>query len=116
MPGRDRTGPMGFGPMTGRGMGWCGRAGAGPYRGYGRFDMFGWGRGRGWRNRYYATGVPGWAWSGWGGPWGGASPFWGAAAGEDELSSLKNHAAGLEEELANIKARMADLEKEREAR
>ena len=23
MPGRDRTGPMGMGPMTGRGMGYC---------------------------------------------------------------------------------------------
>lgn len=24
MPGFDRTGPMGFGPATGRGMGYCG--------------------------------------------------------------------------------------------
>ena len=23
MPGRDRTGPRGFGPMTGRGFGYC---------------------------------------------------------------------------------------------
>lgn len=23
MPGRDRTGPLGLGPMTGRGMGYC---------------------------------------------------------------------------------------------
>ncbi len=25
MPQGDRTGPRGMGPMTGRGMGWCGR-------------------------------------------------------------------------------------------
>ena len=37
MPGFDRTGPMGYGPMTGRGLGPCGRGfrrGAG--RGFGR--------------------------------------------------------------------------------
>lgn len=41
MPSGDRTGPMGFGPMTGRGYGRCsGYAGVGFARG-------GWGRGRG---------------------------------------------------------------------
>jgi hypothetical protein len=69
MPGGDRTGPAGFGPMTGRGAGFCagypvpgfmnpawGRGGGG----------WGWGRGGGgaggWRHRhgYYATGLPGW--------------------------------------------------------
>ncbi len=34
MPGFDRTGPRGLGPMTGRGMGCCGRRMRG--RGYGR--------------------------------------------------------------------------------
>lgn len=34
MPGQDGTGPMGRGPMTGRGMGPCGR---GIRRGFGRF-------------------------------------------------------------------------------
>ncbi len=33
MPGRDRTGPMGKGPRTGRGLGPCGR---GLTRGFGR--------------------------------------------------------------------------------
>ncbi len=33
MPNRDRTGPNGMGPMTGRGMGPCGR---GFRRGFGR--------------------------------------------------------------------------------
>lgn len=43
MPGRDGTGPMGAGPMTGRGFGGC-------YAGYGKgagFAGFGFGRGMG---------------------------------------------------------------------
>ena len=50
MPGGDRTGPMGQGPMTGRGMGPCGRGlgfGRGA-RGFGRGAGFG--RGMGWRS------------------------------------------------------------------
>ncbi|MFP4258585.1 MAG: DUF5320 domain-containing protein, partial [Desulfovermiculus sp.] len=51
MPGGDRTGPMGMGPMTGRGAGFCAgmnqpgalTAGFGRGRGFGR----GFGRGRG---------------------------------------------------------------------
>jgi len=35
MPGMDRTGPLGQGPLTGRGLGLC-RAGAGLRRGFGR--------------------------------------------------------------------------------
>ena len=64
MPRGDRTGPGGFGPMTGRGMGVCagydrpGFANARP--GYG-LGMGYRGGGRGWRNMYYATGMPGWA-------------------------------------------------------
>lgn len=84
MPGFDRTGPRGEGPFTGRGLGPCGTGeqanrqtaglGFGPgfrgagfwrlARGAGRFAARcltgGWGRGR--RNRYLATGIPGWAW------------------------------------------------------
>ena len=44
MPRFDRTGPRGFGPMTGRGMGCCGQ---GMGRGYGRGYGFGAGYGRG---------------------------------------------------------------------
>jgi len=52
MPFGDRTGPLGQGPMTGRGLGLCG-GGIGFRRGW-------FGRGRGWRNWYRATGFPGW--------------------------------------------------------
>ena len=49
MPGRDKTGPEGFGPLTGRQMGLCvgndRPASSSFYRGYGR--GFGWGGGRG---------------------------------------------------------------------
>ncbi|MCG6950420.1 MAG: DUF5320 domain-containing protein [Acidobacteria bacterium] len=61
MPGGDRTGPMGHGPLTGGGFGNCrtsfgqrfSRNGVG-----GR--QRGFGRGHGWRNRFWATGLPGW--------------------------------------------------------
>lgn len=49
MPRFDGTGPLGFGPMTGRRLGYC--AGAPMWFGIGR----GPGRGRGWRNMYLAT-------------------------------------------------------------
>ncbi len=40
MPRLDGTGPLGYGPMTGRGMGSCGPGrGFGPGRGYGRRFM-----------------------------------------------------------------------------
>ncbi len=77
MPGGDRTGPLGMGPRTGRGAGFCrgygvpgyanpwgGRnVGVGRNFGGGFFGGFGGGgHGRGRRNRYFATGVPGWGW------------------------------------------------------
>jgi Family of unknown function (DUF5320) len=72
MPRGDRTGPMGMGPLTGRGAGFC--AGSrGPlfgrfFRGgYGRGAAFG-GGGRGWRHKFYETGLPGWMRFGRGGP------------------------------------------------
>ena len=67
MPGGDRTGPMGMGPMTGRGAGLCAGSGAPGFmnrfvRGgsFGRGRGGGGGGGRGWRNMFYATGLTGW--------------------------------------------------------
>lgn len=71
MPGGDRTGPQGMGPMTGRAAGLCtgnpvpgymnpgfgGGFGGGFGRGRGGR---GGGGGRGWRNWFYATGLTGW--------------------------------------------------------
>lgn len=59
MPGFDGTGPMGQGPMTGRGMGYCGPAQGGtPGRplGLGMRRGFGGGRGRGRGFRRFAYG------------------------------------------------------------
>lgn len=56
MPFGDQTGPLGQGPMTGRGRGYCtgnaapGRFNAAPGMGMGR-------GGRGWRNRFRASGT-----------------------------------------------------------
>ena len=68
MPAGDRTGPWGFGPMTGRGMGYCaGFPGPefmspGPGLGFGRgwfgrgFGRgFGLGRGHGWRRAGFGS-------------------------------------------------------------
>jgi hypothetical protein len=56
MPGMDGTGPDGRGPMTGRGIGQCGRGyGRGLGRGMGR--GFGCGRGRGFGMSYGRTPV-----------------------------------------------------------
>jgi len=113
MPRGDRTGPMGLGPMTGRGLGYCAGYNAPGYMhpGPGLGLGMGWGRGRGWRNRYYATGVPGWARAGWGaGPWWG----WGAApaAPAVEQEFLKAQAASLQQQLDAIRARLEELERE----
>ena len=83
MPGGDRTGPAGLGPMSGRAAGYC--AGY-PFPGYmnpipGRGFGFGFGRGgRGRRNWFYATGLPGWQRAAYG------YPFWNAAYGYAPIS------------------------------
>ena len=114
MPGGDRTGPMGMGPMTGRGAGYC--AGfpvggfANPAAGYGfRGGRRGGGRGR--RNWFYATGAPGWMRAGsapgMGMPWG--APL-AEASQEVETASLKQQAEFLEQSLDGIRKRIEELE------
>jgi hypothetical protein len=105
MPGFDRRGPAGMGPMTGWGRGRCtsygrraGRGGLGP--------SFGWGgRGRGWRQRRRATGPPGW----------GRDRFRGfdyepPYAREDEMAVLREEAAWLKDELNAIEQRLSEFE------
>lgn len=54
MPGGNRTGPRGEGPMTGRGMGYCAEGSATPMR-----SAFAMGQGRGFgRGRGFACGMP----------------------------------------------------------
>ncbi len=125
MPGGDRTGPTGMGPMTGRGAGYCsgypnpGYAGFAFGRGFGA----GFGGGRGRRNRFYATGLTGWQRTAYGYPvYGGGMPynapyFQGTSAQytaglpkEGELNALKGQAEYLEDSLENIKKRIEELE------
>ena len=119
MPAGDGTGPMGMGPMTGRGAGYCadygmpGYANPVPGRGFG----MGWGRGRGRRNRYYATGVPGWGRFGYAPAWGAPpAPAYGPYAApptpEQETEFLKTQAEWLKGQLDAISERIAELGQE----
>ena len=93
MPRGDRTGPMGYGPMTGRGLGYCaGYASPGYTRSWPRYGM-GWGRGfgRGWRHGPYAWGAPAWP------AWGWAPPA-AASTQEQELAYLQSEAEMLKQQ------------------
>ena len=105
MPGGDRTGPQGFGPMTGRAAGFCagysmpGYASSVGGRGMGMGWRRGMGRGRGWRHWFYATGIPGWA------------RFLGSTAPsqEQELDGLKQQAEFLQNSLKEVNKRIEEL-------
>jgi len=84
-------------------------------RGRGRGGGFG-GGGRGWRNRFYATGLTGRQRAATGWPvWGGAVPCTYPAAGppmtgEQELEVLKNKAAYFEDALKEIQKQIEELQ------
>lgn len=120
MPRGDRTGPWVMGPMSGRGAGFCagygmpGTANPIPGRGFGMGFGRGrgaWGRGfggggRGWRNMFYATGLPGWMrFGGYDAPWSGPDPAM-------EKRDLQTQAEALQSELEEIKKRLAEIESE----
>lgn len=102
MPFGDGTGPVGNGPMTGRGMGYCAgyrvpgylnRPGYG--RGLGRGRGFGRGFGRGYR--YVPYSAP-------------AYPYNQEVSRESETEYLKETARSLEEELKYVKEQLKKLE------
>jgi hypothetical protein len=99
MPGFDGTGPRGLGSLTGRGLGYCVTPVSGfppQYWGYGRFGG-GWGRGRGrgWRNRYWATGIP---------------PGYGPElTANEDIGLLMEEATRLEQELKLIRQEIEQL-------
>jgi len=114
MPGGDRRGPSGFGPMTGRGMGFCsgydrpGFANNYSGRGFARRGFggagfggagFG-GRGRGFRNRFFqAAPYPDWDYRG---------SY--ELTPEREMDMLRNEAKAIEGELDSIQSRLKELE------
>lgn len=115
MPRGDRTGPAGAGAMTGRGAGYCAGSPApgyaGPGYGGGR-GTGGYGAGRGFRHRYYATGVPGWGRAmpapAYPPPVGYAPPT--PPAPRDEAAALKAESEYLSAALDEIRTRLAELE------
>ena len=134
MPRGDRTGPAGMGPMTGRAAGYCAGYPAPGYanpggRGYG--GGLGGGRGgyggggRGWRNMYWATGLPGWM--RYGAPQapydapaypaaapGSAAAYGPAQSTEAELEALKGQIRYMEESMKAARARIEELERQGE--
>jgi len=124
MPGLDGTGPMGMGPRTGGGFGFCPPgSGPAPYaygvRGLGRGGLpwgggrgFGFGGGRGWGrgfSRAFAGGLPyagyGYAPYAYGPAYAPAAP----RAGQ-ELQWLRGEAEGVRQTLAEIEKRIAEVE------
>ncbi len=123
MPRGDRTGPMGMGPMTGRGAGYCSGAGvpgymnpsAGGGAGWGRGRGFGRGMGRGWgRGGGWGYGM---AWGGGGPVPGYGFPAYGSGtpvqpSPEQEMEILRGQARHFEEGLEEIRKRIQALEQE----
>ena len=122
MPAGDGTGPLGFGPMTGRAAGYCaGYSVPGYMNPMGGRGFGGWGRGggRGWRHRFHATGLTRWQQLGMGGPaymnagpYGApyATPVAQLMAPAQELDALKGQEEYLADALEGIKKRIDALE------
>jgi len=127
MPWGDRTGPLGQGPRSGRGLGYCGGYGSpgyispAPGRGMGLGRR--WMRGLGWLGRLFGGRGRGrgYRWARWF-TWGGATPSGlpTASSGspptttldlEQERQLLEQEAAALEETLQHVRNRIATLEK-----
>lgn len=108
MPRGDGTGPMGMGEMTGRGAGYCNGSNTPGFAnpgGFGGRCGVGFGRGRGYRNMFNATGMPGWARYNYSGANGAAA---------DEKSFLSNQVKSLENQLQQVKKRLSNFDEEAE--
>lgn len=107
MPGLDRTGPMGEGPRTGRGLGLSGRPTgrtAGPLSRF--FAGLGLRRRRGQSGRRRGRG-------GW---WGADLFFGGSLTSEQEAKQLTADIVAVREELATMEARLRDLQAKEQTR
>jgi len=113
MPGFNGTGPMGQGPMTGGGRGYC----AVPltdirqqFVGRGFYGRGG-GHGRGFRKCFWATGLPGWMRAGNNYPKSGIYPYAPDLTPKQEMDMLKQDAEALKTQLEDIQNRIETLEK-----
>jgi hypothetical protein len=118
MPGFDGTGPMGLGPRTGGGFGYCapGAGTAAPFRyapgvvygvgrggipwGGGRGRAFGGGRGRWWRMGGYPFHLYPYA----------PSASYPAMQPADERAVLEDQVTYLEQQLASVRQRLTELQ------
>ncbi len=103
MPWGDRTGPLGYGPRTGRGLGYCSGNNVPGYMVAGRGLGLGLGRGfgRGWGRGYGFRGV------GWGRGYYAPTPYPYFASAQDEKRYLEDRKKWLEEELKDINDRIS---------
>jgi hypothetical protein len=99
MPGRDGTGPMGMGPMTGRGAGNCAGYAATEFANRGVGFGRGMGGGGGFRRMFCLTGLPGWARNGYKQVMSGGQVV-------DEKAVLRNQEDFLEKQLQQVKNRL----------
>ncbi len=111
MPRGDGTGPMGMGPMTGRGAGYCGGRGAAGVASRAPGLAFGRGRGgggRGWRNMFHATGLTGWQRA----AMGVSAPSAAAATptADTEKQFLETQVEMMQSQLDEVKKRLAERE------
>jgi hypothetical protein len=116
MPAGDRKGPLGYGPATGRGAGFCTGNSVPVYDNSayrcGRGRGFS-GGGRGWRYKYYATGNRRWArgyntsqtWS-----WNDGLTPNGNITPEKEIEVLKNQAEFFTRQIDVLNVRISELE------
>lgn len=103
MPRGDRTGPVGNGPMTGRGTGWCAGFQSPGFANAGYGCRGGRGFGHGFRNMYKMTGQPGWV----------REDNSGAASDEKaQKKALERQAKYLEEELNRVRETLNDFDDE----
>ena len=121
MPGGDRTGPWGLGPMTGRGLGYCaGYSSPGFTKGIPRGRGFGRGGGRGFGRGFWGRGRGFWGRGYFQEPYYGPTPYYppyqqGVStepAREEEKAYLEDMVKALEEEIKSIKDRLRELSKE----
>ena len=109
MPGFDGTGPMGQGPMTGGGFGYCGA-------GYRARTMGGFGRGRGAGRGFragFGRGLGGRAFQrAWGSGYGPADREAYYMDPAEKVDVLREEAAALQAELDSINRTIQDLESE----
>jgi len=104
VPRGDGTGPMGMGPMTGRGAGFCAGYTAPSYINPG----MGYCRGRGFRRRLYYIGIPAWDPTGYSAYGGAFKPS------EDEKEYLSSQLEVLENQLQQVKKHLKDINGEDE--